>query len=140
MTGILKKSLAVLTAFSFLVSTMGIVLASHLCLASDHKSISLYANSGCCSESEDDCGTLSVVASEVSPICCVTEFSFHKIDASSTIPAKDVKNTTGFQSLAPSLLSWNNAPVDCIFVFSDHSPPPLPSGKIFLLSIHRLLV
>jgi|GEM_PF-4491182 len=135
-----NKSLALLTAVSFLVSTMGIVLASHLCLANDHKSIALYANTGCCTEAEEDCDNPEVCTDEVSPVCCVTEFSFHKIDASSTIPVQDVKTTADFHNLVPSLFSWNNTPDDCFSDFSEHSPPPLPSGKLFLLSIHCLLV
>ena len=140
MKGLFNKTLALLTAVSFLVSTMGIVLASHLCLASDSKSIALYANTGCCTDTEEDCDDPELCVNEVSPVCCVTEFSFHKIDASSTIPGQAVKTTADFHSLVPSLFFWNSVSKDGSFFFSEHSPPPLPSGKLFLLSIHCLLV
>ena len=140
MKGLFNKSLALLTAVSFLVSTMGIVLASHLCLASDSRSIALYANTGCCTATEEDCDNPERCVDEVSPACCVTEFSFHKIDASSTIPVQDVKTTAVFHSLVPALFFGNNDSNEGSFVFSEHSPPLLPSGKLFLLSIHCLLV
>ena len=139
MKSLFNRSFALVLALSFFVSTTGIVLASHRCLANAHQTISLYTNSGCCEEKDDSCNEPARDSEELSSVCCVTEFSFHKIVVTYIIPDFSLHHA---EFVSPELPQFSfNLPVNTgLQYFSDHSPPLLQGGKTLLISIHRLLV
>jgi len=139
MKSLLNRSLVLLLTLAFLVSTTGIVLASHRCLASAQQTISLYSHTGCCGK-DNSCEKLPADEDQLASRCCVTEFSFHKIDISSAVPEHPSQDAVVLTGAVPVQFILNVPTDNGMQVFSDHSPPLLQGGKTLLISIHRLLV
>jgi len=139
MKGIFRKIFSLVLVGVFLLSSCGIVLAKHICLDNAHKTVSLFEKISCCDAEDDFCSKPGNDTKVSAPTCCLTEFSYHKVDVTSGSALSD--------NLIVSLPVSFDAEFSAGIFFQDQKTVqydrdhPLPGyGKQLLLSIHCLLV
>ena len=141
MRALLHKILSLLMVVVFLTSSSGVVLASHICLKGSFKKVSLFENKGCCEKKNKSCKAPAHPSNSFSAKCCVTEYSYLKVDASSTRVTVSAKIFPALDFVT-GILSSLSFPFFRNFSAYNSSAdlPEADSGKQLLISIHRLLV
>ena len=134
-----KRYFALCLAATFFVASNGLVLATHICLKDTHRQVSLFTSDNCC-KADEDCGN-SVPASRLSPTCCITEYNLHQSPPETTLPASASVFACWPVNVAADLLQ-GTLPVKAQTPDYPHTAraPDPRTGKIFLYSIHCLLV
>jgi hypothetical protein len=140
MRTVFHRIFALVMVLFFLASTSGIVLATHICLSDSHKSVALFSNKGCCPQDEKSCGFPVPGEQALNSKCCVTDFSFHKIDATSVVVISATKMATELCSVSFPQFTFSFASSSSPEFFTAHDPPPSGSGRQLLLSLQRLQV
>ena len=132
-----RRILATVLAFLVLVSTTGVVLATHSCRAGTQRSVSLFEGKNCCSEENTTCEKGASHRDHLVSRCCVTEYTYHRSGAPATQPGPDARVAIvpfSVVSLQPPF------PTVAVTIPSVLSPFPDPSGRQLLHSIGRLLI
>jgi hypothetical protein len=138
MKTLLHRIFAFFLLVVFMISSSGIVLASHFCHKAAVKEVYLFENTGCCSK-KMPCEKPEQPAG-VSSHCCFTEYSYHKADIASPTLKMNGKQVPdpAFNSLLQELrIKLTNVSARVI-AFDD--PPLDEGGKSLLVTLHRFLV
>ncbi len=141
MKALLKRIISVFMVGVFLLSSTGIVLAKHICLDNAHKTVSLFEKISCCDSEEQSCDQPVQQTQVNSSMCCLTEFSYHKVDVISGSALSEsflLHFPVALFTITDYLFTKFSVKQDAVSIVSDC---PLPHyGKQLLLSIHCLLV
>src|SRR5262245_33148600 len=73
-----RKIIALLLSFIVLVSTTGVVMATHTCLAGSVRNVSLFEGKNCCQEENTPCQDPGSREEHIAARCCITEFTYHR--------------------------------------------------------------
>jgi hypothetical protein len=133
----LRNTVSVLLAVIILITSNGIVLASHTCLKKSTTTVSLFQSKSCCGKAKmNSCDSRKT--DSVKRNCCLNSTSYHKTTVS-TLPA--VKSLV--QSALP-VTSLLRVPVNfttaIIGLVSSIKPPPLITEGRDLLKLFSIFL
>src|SRR4030095_12670888 len=77
-----RKILAIFLISVVFISTSGIVFATHTCLAGSERTVSFFEEMNCCQEESTPCQAPESSDQHLLAKCCVTEYTYHKTEAS----------------------------------------------------------
>src|SRR3569832_1684288 len=80
-----KNIFYVLMAVIVLITSNGIILASHTCLKNSNTKVSLFQNKSCCGKTKKTCESTETKA--VKSNCCNSSVSYHKVNVN-TVPVQ----------------------------------------------------
>lgn len=132
MISVFNRIFAFYLAVVMLVSSIGVHIMEHFCTETNHKSVSLYMNSGCEEETNSDftcCSTEDEIPSEESwqcSDCCITNDKFEKSDVPSilTKPTPEQFSIQLPVVYLASIMSGFNLETNIVSLpVSGHSPP-----------------
>lgn len=141
MKALLKRIISLLMVSIFLLSSTGIVLAKHICLDNAHKTVSLFEKVSCCDTEDKSCDQPVQQTQVSSSMCCLTEFSYHKVDVISGSAFSDsflLHFPVALLTITDYLFTNFSVKQDAVSIAPDFSLPHY--GKQLLLAIHCLLV
>jgi hypothetical protein len=132
MSKFLRNIFSVLMAVIVLITSNGIVLASHTCLKKADTKVSLFQNKSCCSKSNKSCE--SADTKSVKSNCCISSVSYHKVSVNSLPSGK--KAIDSKLLLTPVSVIASAQPVS-VFIPSMSVKPPLlfHGGKDLLIHV-----
>ena len=134
----LNKALAIFLGVIVLISSSGVVLASHQCFSKPETDVSLFSHNGCCSKKKKKCHALPVCEKAFAKKCCQLTITFHKIDVSSIDHKVNILSLTSFALPVPFNREVNAKGVrqSCFL----NKAPPKPAGRILLTNISLLQI
>jgi hypothetical protein len=135
-----RNIFSVILSVIVLVSSNGIVLASHSCISKHETEVSVFRISGCCSKDKTNCHSRLSGEIVMTKKCCQLNLTFHRVDVSS--PVYKIQPVRSFKMYAKELVGF---PVSVFF--SEEAPfsfikitPVIQSGSSFLHSIRLLRI
>jgi hypothetical protein len=129
MSRVVRNLLSVLMAVIVLVSSNGIVLASHTCLKKSNTTVSLFKSKSCCSKTKKPCE--SGETKSVKARCCVSSVSYHKVNVNTVLVQRHV--FLAQMLAAPVLTILTSQPFSVIDSPINFKPPLLNDGGKDLL-------
>ncbi len=133
-----SKIVSVFLGAIILISSNGIVLASHNCFSKPGTEVSLFEHKGCCSKGKKNCHAIPVKETAFTKKCCQLTISFHQADVSSLLVKTSLIHVDYFtQNFSiPNLLFSKNYSETLFF----KKTPPKPAGRTLLSNISILLI
>jgi hypothetical protein len=134
-----RKYISALVAVVILISSNGIVLATHSCFSKAETKVSLFSHKGCCSQKKKNChSTTHSSEKKISSNCCRLTISYHKSDVNSIVKHAFSTELNFFpvQNIHASLFS----PDFFYSTFYLNKVPPKLSGRTLLSSISTLQI
>ena len=134
----IQKLISVFLGLIILVSSTGVVLASHSCFSKPGTDVSLFSHKGCCSKGKMNCHADPQKETSFSKKCCQLKITFHKVDVSSIL----LKSNLVQADCLPLAFST----IDFSFTnnFSEtrllNKAPPKPAGRELLTAISLLQI
>jgi hypothetical protein len=115
-----RNIFSLVMALVMLITSNGIVLASHTCLKKSSTKVSLFESKGCCKQSKKSCESMQ--AKSFKSRCCVSSISYHKVNVNAEPTQKQVVDIPLFALPALALITTQ---VINPFVSSLSVKPPL---------------
>jgi hypothetical protein len=115
-----------------LITSNGLVLASHTCLKKSDTTVSLFKSKSCCGKTKKSCE--SSEQNSLKSNCCVSSVSYHKVSVNSLPLVKQVIEMHLFTALVADFLT---TPVSVAASASVIAKPPLlhSGGSDLLIQI-----
>ena len=134
----IKNSLAIFLGVVILISSNGIVLASHSCSVKPGTDVSLFEHKGCCSNGKMNCHADYPGINSLTKKCCQLTITFHKVDVSSSVIKTDFDHVIFLaQDFSTHTLSFSKNYSETHFI---NKAPPKPAGRKLLTSISLLQI
>ena len=134
----LKKIVAVILGVVILISSNGLVLASHSCFSKSETDVSLFSHKGCCSNKKKNCHSLPSQENTYTKKCCELRISFHQVDISSFLEKVNSHQLNCIpRNIAIHKFSISKSSTATLFL---SKAPPKPGGRILLTNISLLQI
>ncbi len=134
-----KNIVSIFLSLVVLVSSNGIVVASHNCFSQHKTEVSLFEKK-CCSKGKEQCHSKPVTENAFAKKCCDLKITYHKIDVKTPL-AKTISiqqlNLFPAELLFSSVLLFSQ---NISASFFNKAPPLIHSGVSLLLSIGTLQI
>jgi len=135
----IRSLISVLLAISVLISSTGVVIASHVCLKKGQADVSFFQSKSCCSKYHKSCEPVPVVKKK----CCQLSVSYHKLQVNSVVKESSTSPGISIPVLDAVVSSQSCSAFPSTFLYTNDPPGnlrQLPGSKTFLHSIHLLLI
>lgn len=135
----IKSFISLLLAASVLISSTGVVIASHVCLKKGQADVSFFQSKSCCSKHHSSCSPVPVVKKK----CCQLSVSYHKLELNSIVKVASASHGISIPVLDAVVTPQTSSAFLNTFQLTDDPPGNLkqiPGSKTFLHSIHLLLI
>ena len=134
----LKNIVAFFLGVIILLSSNGIVLATHSCFSRPGTQVSLFSHKGCCSKGKKDCHRIPAGENTFTKKCCQLKISFHKVDVSSFLSKANLIHVDAIaQHFSISDFPFSKNYTELLFI---NKSPPKPAGRALLCHISLLLI
>lgn len=134
----LNKIVAIILGVVILISSNGLVLASHSCFSKSETDVSLFSHKGCCSNKMKNCHSLPAQENAFTKKCCELRISFHQVDVSSFMEKVNSHQLDCFpRNLAIHKFFVSKGYNETLF---PAKAPPNPGGRILLTNISLLQI
>jgi len=135
-----RKILSLFLTLAILVSSSGVVLASHICLAKPVSHVSLFTSEDCCSKKSKSCNEHPAPVASFEKKCCLMKISFHQVKLNGQVKSFTFFNYSFITSPVHSVFSCCDTLRSVLRSLAFRGPPVIFTGSGLIHFIHSLLI